>query len=61
MGTQHPPVLLSPICGSHVLPKDCLPQVFWMVIVHLSHNTTLDGTGNVLDVHEIAWAINGFK
>jgi hypothetical protein len=32
-----------------------------MVIVHLSDNTTLDGTGNVLDVHEIAWAINGFK
>lgn len=25
-----------------------------MVVVHLSDNTTLDGTGDVLDVHEIA-------
>lgn len=25
-----------------------------MVVVHLSHNTTLDGTGNVFNVHEIA-------
>ena len=25
-----------------------------MVVVHLSDNTTLDGTGDVLNVHEIA-------
>mmetsp|Transcript_56253 Transcript_56253/g.105463 ORF Transcript_56253/g.105463 Transcript_56253/m.105463 type:complete len:301 (+) Transcript_56253:41-943(+) len=31
-----------------------LPQVLGVVIVHLSHDSALDGSGNVLDVHEIA-------
>merc|ERR1712037_285402 len=36
-----------------VAPTAGLPKVLRVVVIHLTHNTALDGARDVLDVHEI--------